>query len=83
MAAILLPCPPIILADAAFLNSKVLLAENLNFKPRIAFLEYFFWKFGDAKNESLFLKKGTFIKSRSLGVSGFVLLNSFHLYWVG
>ena len=31
-------------------NSKVLLAENLNFKLRIVFWNIFFWRFGDLKN---------------------------------
>ena len=38
-------------------NSKVLLAGNLNFKLRIVFWNTFFWRFGDLKNESHFLKK--------------------------
>ena len=38
-------------------NTLLLLEGNLNFKFRIVFLEYFFWRFGDLKNESHFLKK--------------------------
>ena len=36
-------------------NSKALLAGTLNFKSRIVF-----WRFGDLKKESHFLKKATF-----------------------
>ena len=38
-------------------NSKVFWAGNLNFKFRIVFWNIFFWRFGDLKNESHFLKK--------------------------
>ena len=31
--------------------------ENLNFKLRIVFWSIFFWRFGDQKNESNFLKR--------------------------
>ena len=37
--------------------SILLLAGNLNFKLRIVFWNIFFWRFGDLKNESHFLKK--------------------------
>ena len=33
------------------------MAGNLNFKLRIVFWNYFFWTFGDLKNESNFLKR--------------------------
>ena len=42
---------------AFFQNSKVLLAGNVNFKLRIVFWNTSFWRFGDLKNESNFLKK--------------------------
>ena len=38
-------------------NTLLLLAGNLNFKLRIVFWNIFFWRFGDLKNESHFLKK--------------------------
>ena len=38
-------------------KTLLLLAGNLNFKLRIVFLEYFFLRFGDLKNELHFLKK--------------------------
>ena len=38
------------------------LGGNLNFKFRIVFWNIFFWRFGDLKNESHFLKKATFRK---------------------
>ena len=36
----------------------LLLAGNLNYKLRIVFWNISFWRFGDLKNESHFVKKG-------------------------
>ena len=41
-------------------NSIMLWAGILNFKFKLVFLEYFFSRFGDLKNESHFLKKASF-----------------------
>ena len=38
-------------------NTLLLLVGNLDFKLRIVFWNIFFWRFGDLKNESHFLKK--------------------------
>ena len=45
-------------------NTLLLLAGNLNFKFRIAFRNIFFWRYGDLKNKSHFLKKATFSSSQ-------------------
>ena len=39
------------------MSCLLLLAGNLNFKSRIVFRNNFFWRFGDLKNTSHFLKK--------------------------
>ena len=47
-------------------NSIMLWAGILNLKSRIVFWNIFFWRFGDLKNESHFLKKATFSTTAKL-----------------
>ena len=42
---------------------------NFKFQVQDSFLEYFFWRFEDLKNESHFLKKATFSLKSTLNCS--------------
>ena len=46
---------------------------NFEFQVQDSFLEYFFWRFGDMKNTSHFLKKATFNNTE--------LLSENHVRW--
>ena len=46
-------------------DSIMLWPEILKFQVQDSFLEYFFWRFGGLKNESIFLKRKHYYKGKS------------------